>query len=142
MRRPTAAQMEGARQLFALEAHKAATSEDYAAAAGRVHDKLFARLASLVSVEGARAIFTRSLKLAAIDFPCLGTVDRDARSTESKALVDCLRGQAPAAVIETAVALYATLLSLLETLIGARLTVSVLRTAWPAFGATKEETRQ
>ena len=137
MRRPTGAQVGVARRLFALEAREGgATAEDYAAAAGRIHEKLFARLTALVGAAAARALFLRSLRLTAVEFPYLGKVVLDPNSAESEPLVQCLRAQEPEAVEEATVALCAALLSLLETLIGERLTANVLRSAWPAFDVT------
>lgn len=141
MRRSTDAQIEKARRVFALEAQQASTADECAAAAGRVHEKLFARLAMLIGAAGARALFARSVKLTAAEYPFLGTILFDASSTESAPLVTCLRGEAPAVVTAAMVALCANLLSLLETLIGERLTANVLRSAWPAFDANNQETK-
>jgi hypothetical protein len=141
MRRPTAPQIELARRLFALEAPDAADAAECAAAAGRVHEKILSRLAVLIGASGARALFVRTLKLTAVERPSLGQIVFDAKSAGSEPLVQCLRAEPPAVARETAVALYATLLSLLETLIGQRLTANVLRSAWPGFDATNQETK-
>jgi hypothetical protein len=141
MRRPSAAQFEAARHLFALEAREADSAEERAAAGRRVYEKLFERLSPFIGVVGARALFARSARLTAGDFPCLRDVDFDAQPTESVALllVGCLRGEAPAAIAEATVAVYATMLALLATLIGERLTFQVLRNAWPNLDAIHEE---
>jgi hypothetical protein len=127
--------------LFALEAPASANAAECATAAGRVHEKLSSRLSALVGVSGARAVFARSLKLAAVEHPALGGIVLDAKSAESEPLVQRLREQPLPVVRESAVALYATSLSLLETLIGQRLTANVLRNAWPGFDATHQETK-
>jgi hypothetical protein len=137
MHRQTTAQIAIARRLCEDEAGAAEPSvEAHAAAAGRVHQKIFARLASLLGVAGARALYARSVKLTLPVFPRLIAVDFDsARPTEdpTEPLMTHLRGEPAAAAVETAVALCANLLALLTTLIGERLTLQVLRSAWPAF---------
>jgi hypothetical protein len=129
---------ELAARVFALEAQGAVSAEDCAAAAARVYQKLFVRLASLVGAAGARALFARSLKLTAIEFPFLGTVDH-AKAGDGEAFVRPMREETPAVVTEATVALCATLFSLLETLIGQRLTANVVGSAWPELDATNQE---
>jgi hypothetical protein len=133
MKKPTKVQTDAAWRLFELEDH--GVEGENAAAAGRMHQKMFARLATLLGAGGARALFARSVKLTMTDFPCLRSVDFDATPPESAAekLVTCLRGEAPAAATDTAVALCAQVLALLSTLIGERLTSQVLRSVWPTF---------
>ena len=140
MRRPTGAQIEAARRVFALEAHEAARPDDAALAAGRIYEKLFAALAPLVGAAGARALLARGVKLAAVDFLALTRFATDPKSGDSERLVGCLRAERPAAIEQATVALCAATLSLLETLIGERLTANVVRSAWPAFDATHQET--
>ena len=135
MQRQTTAQLAMVRRLCAHEAGGPGV-EAHAAAAERVHQKIFARLASLLGVAGARALYARSVKLTMPGFPRLNTVDFDsARPTvdPTEPLMMHLRGEPPAAALETAVAVGANLLALLTTLIGQRLTFRVLRSAWPAF---------
>lgn len=121
--------------------------EERAAAAGRVQDKLFARLASVLGAGGARALFARSVRLAAGDHACLRNVDFDAKPTEGVAelLAAHLHQEDPAVALEGVEALCATLLALLMTLIGERLTFQVLRSAWPTFDVSappNEETHR
>ena len=143
MRRPNDEQVKTARRLIAQEGQTAEDADD-CAVAGRLHAKLFARLASLIGTSGARALWERSMKLTASEFPVLGKVDFKAKPTDSPAdvLVTCLRGEAPEAIRETAVAVCAMLLALLATLIGERLTIRVLRAAWPDFDAPNEENEE
>ncbi len=143
MKRPNAAQWETARRLFALETHKGESADERAETARRVHEKLFARLAPLIGTAGTRALFARCVRLTAPDFPCVGGVDFDAEPTASPAekLVTCLRAEAPDRITEATVAVCATMLALLATLIGERLTSQVLKKAWPDFDMSnyKEE---
>ena len=135
MKPPSAEQMDLARHLVAHEVQGVQRAEEQTAAAGRVHPKIYAHLARLLGVAGARALYARSVKLAAPEFPCLRGVDFDAESTESSAeqLAACLRAETPAAATETAVALCARVLALLTTMIGERLTFQVLRVVWPTM---------
>lgn len=138
MKRADTAQTVVARRLLSHEAQGAESAEELAAAAGRVHEKIFGRLATLLGADGARALLARSVKLTAPEFPGLRVIDFDARPTESPAqqITTCLRGEAPATATETAVALCAKMLALLTTLIGERLTFQVLRRVWPSFDAS------
>jgi hypothetical protein len=148
MKKPNTEQVRAARRLLAHEAQGMGSAEEQAAAAGRVHAKIFARLATLLGAGGARALYARSVRLTTGEHPCLQGVNFDAKQpTESVMgeLTTCLRGEAPAVAVETAVALCAVLLALLTTLIGERLTFQVLRSAWPTFDVsdpTKEETNR
>jgi hypothetical protein len=145
MEKPDKAQFETARRLLAHEAQGVESVEERAAAVERVLEKVFARLSSLVGRAGARALFARSVKVTAIEILGLSTIDLAAQQAESPAaqIVSALRRETPTAVMETAMVLCATLLALLSTLIGARLTMQVLKKAWPGFDVStpKEETR-
>jgi hypothetical protein len=144
MRKATAAYLNAARRLHAREAQGAESAEERAVAAGRVCEKIYARLTPLVGKAAASALFSRCMTLVAPDFPCFGKINLAERAESPAELLGlCLREE-PAATIDAAsVALWATLLALLSTLIGARLTVQVLRKAWPDLdvGAFEEETK-
>jgi len=148
MKHPTPSQLDAARRLFACEGQGRGGStgaEERAAAGPRIFDETLARLATVLGSTGARALFARSVKLAAPAFPSLAavrvSVEGDDGLGEQVAL--CLRGQTPEQVTDTMVKLYATWLAQLETLIGEQLTTAVLRDSWPAFraGAPEEETK-
>jgi hypothetical protein len=144
MKKPTAAHLNAARRLHASEVQSAESVEERAAAAGRVCEKVFARLTPLVGKAAESALFKRCLTLTAPAFPCLGKVNL-AGGAESPAglLVLCFAGETPATIDESSVALLATLLALLSALIGAPLTIQVLRKAWPDLdvGALEEGTK-
>ena len=131
---PSPAQMERARRLLAHEG--AASTPDESAAAGRVYDKLHAHLAPLVGTAGVQALFVRSAKLAQGEFACLA---EPAILESSTKLRECLQAQDPAVATESAAALFGTFFGLLTTFIGERLTIQVLRSAWPTIEATAPE---
>jgi hypothetical protein len=145
MKTPTASQVDAARSLLARGAQGARTTEERRAASLRACDDTVSHLATFLGSAGARAIFARSVRLTASDFPRLRelhlAVDGEERPGEQIEIG--LRGETPEAVFETMVALHAMLLALLETLIGERLTSALLRDVWPGLRASdpKEETK-
>lgn len=148
MNKPSSLPSSVARWLLANETNADADADAGVAAAGRVLHKIFDHLASLVGTEGARALFARSVRLTASDFPPLGRINRGPGRIESSVeqIVSCLRGESPDVVAASTVALCTTLLALLDTLIGEKLTMVVLKKAWPeidvvAAKASKEETK-
>jgi hypothetical protein len=128
--------------VVALEAQEAATDEERAAAARRVYEKLLLHLSPLIGAAGARGLLARSARLSASDFPSFASVDLSETPAERLAeqLVGCLRDEGSVAVDEGTVAVCATMLTLLATMIGERLTLQVVRSAWPAADTTNEET--
>ncbi len=127
---PGTAQVERAKGLLASEG-SAGDSEACAAAAGRVYDKLDAHLTPLLGRAGVQALFARSAKLAPFE---LASGDEVAAGSEgSTKLRAHLQSLEPAVAIETAAVLFGTFLDLVTTFIGDRLTVQVLRSAWPAI---------
>jgi hypothetical protein len=139
MREPKPAYMATASRLLDLEAK--ASSDDEGAAV-RVFERTFAVLSPILGPSGTSALFARSAQLAAVRFPTLGDteIEADPSMAPLQAMVARLR-RAPATSRETAIAVYATLLSLLETLIGERLTSQLLRGAWPTDDAAEQETK-
>jgi hypothetical protein len=137
--KPNAAQVERARTLLASEGGSAGDAEACAAAAGRVYDKLHAHLAPLLGRAGVQALFARSAKLAQTEHGFLADVAAAEDSTKLRAHLQSL---VPAVAIETAAALFGTFLDLLTTFIGDRLTVQVLRGAWPAIDETASKGNQ
>jgi hypothetical protein len=133
MSRPSATQVEKARRLLASEGASWSSSEECAAAAWRVYEKLNARLAPLLGSSGVQALFVRSAKLAQADFPPLAEIATPEGLTR---LGTCLQTLELAIAADTAAALFGTFLELIATLIGERLTVLVLRSAWPSIEET------
>lgn len=126
--RASPAQVERARRLLVHEG-AARSAADCATAAGRLCDELQAALAPLVGAAGVQALLHRSAKLARREFPFLevGGV------TDSAQLRACLQAQAQAVATEAAAALFGTFFTLITTFIGERLTIQVLRRAWPTM---------
>jgi hypothetical protein len=146
MSRPSATQVEKAKRLLASEGAPWSSSEECAAAAWRVYEKLNARLAPLLGLAGVQALFARSAKLAQAEFPTLAEMATPEGLTR---LGPSLRALAPPVAAEATAMLFGTFLELMTTFIGDRLTVLVLRSAWPeieetATGQTSEtrETRE
>ena len=133
MTRPSASQLEKTKRLLASEGAPWSSSEECAAAAWRVYEKLNARLAPLLSLAGVQALFVRSAKLAQAEFPSLASVATPEGLTR---LGPCLQALAPAIAAEAAETLFATFLELVTTFVGERLTVLVLRSAWPEIEET------
>jgi len=131
MKRASVAQAERAKRLLASEGGPGGSAEACAAAAGQVYDKLDAHLSSLLGRTGVQALFARSARLVETEFPCLAEVA--AGIEVSAKLRACLQSLEPAVAIEAAAVLFGTFLELLTTFIGDRLTVQVLRSAWPAI---------
>ena len=73
MARPSTAQAEWAGRLLEGEGD-CTSSEECAAAAWRIYEKLNARLAPLLGLAGVQALFVRSAKLAQAEFPSLAEV--------------------------------------------------------------------
>jgi len=133
MSRPSATQVERAKQLLANEGASGRSSTECAAAAWRVYEKLNARLAPLLGPAGFDALFVRSAKLAQTEFVSLVEV---AGPEGMKKLGACLQELDPADATVVAATLFGTFLDLMTTFIGERLTVLVLRSAWPTIEDT------
>ena len=110
-----------------------ATSESLAAASGRLLDRLSVRLAEVIGPAGVQAIFLRAVKLRKPEFPFLE--ERIVPQGSGQGLAESLRaqlqGQEPEAIQEASVILFATFAGLLATVIGDRLTGSLLQQIWP-----------
>jgi len=131
---PSTAQVDRARRLLSVEGDSGASPAACAVAAGRVYDKLSAQLVPLLGLAGVEALFARSAKLAGAGHPCIAALADGIDS--STRLSACLQTLDPAAASETAALLFGTLLELIVTFIGDRLTVQALRGAWPAIDET------
>jgi hypothetical protein len=126
-------QVERAKRLLANEGNSGRSSAECAAAAWRVYEKLNARVAPLLGPAGVEALFVRSAKLAQAEFVSLAEV---ATAEGMKKLGACLQALDPADATEVASTLFGTFLDLMTTFIGERLTVLVLRSAWPMIEDT------
>jgi hypothetical protein len=120
-----------------LLAHEAggepATSESLAAASARLLDRLAHRVALVIGPVGVQAIFRRAVKLRKSEFTFLD--ERVISPERGDSLVEplraCLREQEPEVVQEVTVILFVTFAGLLATVIGDRLTWSLLQQIWP-----------
>lgn len=138
MVKPLEAHAEAAKRMLAQECASGGTTELRAAAAVRVYETLFRALAPVIGAAGVWALFARSVRLASADFPCLKEIPMTAAPSESDVqgaqhLASCFRKLEPAAVAEGATAVYAAFLGLLAKLIGERLVMQVVKTAFPAM---------
>jgi hypothetical protein len=133
MNNPGAAQVAWAKQLLAAEGNSGDKAEECAAAAWRVYERLNARLSPLLGSAGSQSLMVRSAKLAQAEFACLVEVAAPEGLTK---LGTCLQSLEPAIATETAATLFGTFIDLITTFIGERLTVLVLRSAWPAIEET------
>jgi hypothetical protein len=120
----TQAELELARWLVGREGSDAA-------AARRLWDPLAPRLANIFTSSGSTALLRRALYLAGARYPELEGA-RDGQGLER--VEDALAGLRPAEAKEAVTALWATIVHLLITFIGAGLTLRILSDLWP--GAT------
>jgi len=127
MNRPSPEQLKWARRLLAHE-EVAGSAEERTTAAGRVYDKVHARMAPLLGDVGVQLMFVRCAKLTQGQFAFLAEVSSLEDSTK---LRECLHAQDPAITTESASALFGTFFALITTFIGERLTNQVIRSAWP-----------
>ena len=110
-----------------------ATAESLAAVSAQLLDRLSARLAEVIGPAGVQAIFLRAVKLRKPEFPFLE--ERIVPQGSGQGLAESLRAhlqpQEPEAIQEASVILFATFAGLLATVIGDRLTRSLLQQIWP-----------
>ncbi len=104
-----------------------------------VHEKLYPHLEALIGKGGFRALLWRARSLATAELPWLGSVHVNADG--SWEVQGELRPQLdPDEFIESRVILLAQLLGLLEALIGADLTMRLVRDVWPEVSFDNLET--
>ena len=123
-----------AARLLAYEAHgEPATSETLAAASGRLLDRLSSRLAEVIGPIGVQAILLRAVKLRKPEYAFLDEriVPRQHGESLADPLRACLQELEPDVVHEVSVMLFATFAGLLATVIGDRLSWSLLQQIWP-----------
>jgi hypothetical protein len=121
-------------RLLAHEAGEEPTTSDVlASAAARLLDKLTRRLAEVIGPAGVQAIFVRAVKLQRPEFAFLDEriVPGERGGSPAESLGACLREQDPEVVQEISVILFATFVGLLATVIGERLSLSLLQQSWP-----------
>ena len=133
MGRTSTGQVERAKRLLAHEGNSGSSSAECAAAAWRLYEKLNARLAPLLGSAGVQALFVRSAKLAQAEVGSLAEVATPEGMNKLGAVLQALD---PAEATEVAATLFGTFFELMTTFIGERLTVLVLRSAWPAIEDT------
>lgn len=133
MGRTSTAQVERAKRLLAHEGDSGSSSAECAAAAWKLYEKLNARLAPLLGSAGVQALFVRSAKLRQSE---LGSLAEVAPPDGMKKLGVKLQALDPAQATEVAATLFGTFLELTTTFIGERLTVLILRSAWPTVEDT------
>ena len=132
-----------AERLLALELGAApATAETLAAASGRLLDKLCQQLAQVIGPAGAHSILRRAMKLRKVEFPFLDEriVPSDSRGSLAEPFRACLQQQEPAVIQDVSVTLVATFAGSLATLVGDKLTWSLLQRIWPDALSTSEQT--
>ena len=139
MRRPNPANIARARTLLAHEAAAGSGDQGVTTAPGRVYDKLHARLAPIVGDAGVQLLFVRSAKLVEGEFAWIAEVSILDGSTK---LRDALQANDPAIAPESAAMLFGTFFTLITTFIGERLTIQVLRAAWPTLEETASPPRE
>ena len=123
-----------AAQLLGHEASAApATPEHLAAAAGRLLDTLWQRLAEVIGPVGVQAVFLRTVTLVRPDFAFLDErmVLRGRGESLAEPLRACLREQDPEIIQEVSVILFATFAGVLATVVGDRLVWNLLQQTWP-----------
>ena len=129
----SARQVERASRLLASEGDSGSSADECAAAAWRVYEKLNARLTPLLGSAGVQALLVRSAKLAQAE---LGSLAEVAIPEGMKKVSSGLQALDPTDATEVAATLFGTFLELVTNLIGERLTVVVLRSAWPTIEDT------
>jgi hypothetical protein len=134
MRYATRRWRRAATRLLAHEAGaEPSTSENLAAASARLLDRLSRRLAQVIGQAGVKAVFLRAVNLRKREFPFLdeGIVPLERGEGMAEPLRACLQKQTPEVIREVSVTLFATFAGVLVTVIGDRLTLSLLQQIWP-----------
>ena len=134
MTQATANDHDLAKRMLAHESAGGGAAEH--AAAARVYERLADRLAPLIGGAGVRALLARSVKLTKVDFPCFGDLvipveGHDHPRTAAPLIAACLGNLEPDATFDAAAALFASLLALLNSLVGEQLVRQILRSGFP-----------
>ena len=128
--RPTPTQRDRARRLLVHEARGDESSTGLAVAAERMCKRLSRHSGKVLGVDTFYALLGRALALVKADFPFLETVTVEPSQACLIGLRESLEGQAVGQVSDGIVAVVATFLALLATLIGEELSLSVLVEVW------------
>lgn len=112
-----------------------------------MYQALFQSVAPVLGTAGIRALFARSVKLTAAEFPWLGnvpiapimTVPAEDPMTVVQHVITGLSRLEPAAAAEVAIGLYATLLGLMTRLIGEPLVLQFIKDVLPAIAVSNWE---
>jgi hypothetical protein len=121
---------QAAHRIMTHELARGGTSEELALAAVTVYEKLLTGLHPIVG-EGNHALFRFSLRRTRSTFPFFTEVRATDPGTVLNEVRTCLQTQGPDMVRQVSIALFTTLVELLATFIGPRLTWQILQTAWP-----------
>lgn len=139
MSKPSSAQLELSRRLLAQEE---SGETPPAVAVARAYQRLIRHLSPIVGTAGVQALFARSVKLSAVDHPCLsglvGVVSKydvsrnHAPQTSPAEELRAYLQRQEALSSDSVEMLFAHFCALLAAFIGDRLTAQVLEEAWRA----------
>jgi len=130
MRRTTAETRAFAQRLIACERGGLGASEKTVPTALVICTKLQPGLASLMGDSGFRAVMSRALTLAKVEFPALASLQITTNDDRTD-LYEYEPGVVPEDVADGGVVLLAQLLGLLGAFIGEGLTERIVRGIWP-----------
>ena len=125
---------ELALQVVAKRAGPSASATVLAAVARRTYDELAEVAAPLIGRGGVEALMSRAVHLARRDYPSLGPDRPNSPQDEENSFAEvarCLERSEAGLAADAAAAVFARLVDLLATLIGDRMTASLLYKAWP-----------
>ena len=111
--------------------------DDLHAAAERACGKLCARLATLVSVEGYRALLARAVHLAQPEYPFLNALKAPSASGACLGEPPPTDGIDPSTMRDGLTAVLAGTIDLFVTFIGEELTLRAVRDIWPDAPAVR-----
>lgn len=123
---------------MAAEAGDPSSSEDVAASARRVCEKLTEHLARLVGHVGIMTLLSRSLTLTRSSFPWIASVGKTSDASRWEPLETCLAAQDRATALEAMTLFLALFIGLLGRLMGDSLVARLLHELWPAAPGRRE----
>jgi len=107
------------------------TSDAIAAGAASACEKLCRHLARIVGETGVRALFDRSVTMSRSEFLWLPIAEGTSFAARWNELATALARQPPAAALEAATRVVATLIGLVGRFVGDNLTLRLLQELWP-----------